>query len=157
MTVACGYHLRGTGSSLPPTIKTMSIPVFRNQTTRYELDLKLTRAVINEMVARGRVSIVTDSGRADAVLEGEVVSFTANPVTFGADARADRYNITVTAKIVLTDRATQKVIFTNPAFVYHQEYVVPEGRDFESVQTDALDLIAAKFAGSLVASILEGF
>jgi outer membrane lipopolysaccharide assembly protein LptE/RlpB len=156
-SLACGYHLRGTGSFLPPGIKTMSIPVFRNTTTRFELDVKLTRAVIDEMVARGKVAVVADASKADAVLNGEVVSFQANPVAFTDQARADHYNITVVAKITLIDRAGAKTIFSNPSFVYNQSYEVPAGRDFESVQDEAIDQIAVKFARSLVATIMEGF
>jgi outer membrane lipopolysaccharide assembly protein LptE/RlpB len=135
----------------------MSIPVFKNLTTRYELDLKLTRAVIDEMVARGKVAIVSDTARADAVLEGEVISFSATPVAFTGQARADRYTITVTAKIALKDRAGEKNLYSNPAFVYVEQYEVPPGRDFESMQTEAIDKIAEKFARSLVVAILEGF
>lgn len=153
----CGYRLRGTGSFLPPSVKTMSIPVFKNLTTRYELDIKLTRAVIDEMVARGKVVIAADPEKADATLEGEVVSFSANPVAFTGQARADRYTITVKAKIVLKERAADRTIFSNPSFVYVEEYEVPSGRDFESVQTEAIDRVAEKFARSLVATILEGF
>jgi|GEM_PF-199957 len=157
LSAACGYRLRGTGTFLPPDVRTLSVPVFKNQTTRYELDVKLTRAVIDEMVARGKVKIVADPSAADAVLEGEVVSFVANPIAFDAQSRADNYNVMVTAKITLTGRADGRVIFSNPAFVYNQAYAVPQGRDFESVQTEALDAIAGKFARSLVATILEGF
>jgi outer membrane lipopolysaccharide assembly protein LptE/RlpB len=153
----CGYHLRGTGSFLPPSIKTMSIPVFRNLTTRYELDIKLTRAVIDEMVARGKVVIAADPEKADAVLEAEVVSFSATPVAFTGQTQADRYTITVKAKILLKERAADRTIFSNPLFVYIEEYEVPPGRDFESVQTEAIDRVAEKFARSLVATILEGF
>ncbi len=154
---ACGYQLRGTGRSLPPTVKTMAIPVFKNLTTRYQLDLKLTQAVINEMVARSKVAIETDPAKADAVLEGEVVSFAAKPVAFTGQTQADRYTITVTARISLRDRATGKTIFSNPSFVYMEEYQIPPGRDFESVQSDAIDRVSEKFARSLVVAILEGF
>ena len=159
LTVAagCGYHLRGTGSSLPPSVKTMSIPVFRNLTTRYELDLKLTRAVIDEMIERGKVSVSAGSEKSDAVLEGEIVSFVATPVAFSGGAQADRYTITVTAKIILRERSSDQPLFSNPSFVYVEQYEVPPGRDFESVQTEAIDKIAPKFARSLVAAILEGF
>ena len=91
------------------------------------------------------------------MLEGEVLSFSANPVAFTGQARADRYTITVTTKIVLKERVTQKVLFSNPAFVYVEEYEVPAGRDFESVETEAIDRVAGKFARSLVVAILEGF
>jgi outer membrane lipopolysaccharide assembly protein LptE/RlpB len=153
----CGYRLRGTGSSLPPGIKTMSVPMFKNQTTRFELDVKLTRAVINELVARGKVALSPDPAAADAVLEGEITGFTANPIGFTAGNQADRYSITVTAKVTLKDRSSAKPLFTNPAFVYRQDYDVPPGSSFESVQTEAIDKIAEKFARSLVVSILEGF
>src|SRR5512143_19479 len=72
---ACGYRLRGTGSSLPTRIRTVCVPVFKNQTTRFELDVKLTRAVVSELVARGKVAISADPAAADAVLEGEITGF----------------------------------------------------------------------------------
>ena len=59
--------------------------------------------------------------------------------------------------VSLTEAKTQRVLYTNPSYVYNEDYEVPEGRDFESVQTDALKRIAEKFARSLVVSILEGF
>jgi len=153
----CGYRLRGTGSALPPGIRTVSVPVFKNLTTRYELDVKLTRAVIDELVSRGKVRVGADPAASDAVLEGEITGFTANPIGFTGGNQADRYNVTVTAKVTLKDRASAKALFTNPAFVYQQEYSVPPGTSFEAVQSEAIDRIAEKFARSLVVSILEGF
>jgi Lipopolysaccharide-assembly len=155
--VACGYRLRGTGSSLPPTIKTICVPVFKNQTTRYELDVKLTQAVINELVARGKVKISADPATADAVLEGEITGFLANPIGFSSGNQADSYNVTVTARVTLKPRSGAQPLFSNPSFIYQQEYEVPPGSSFESVQTEAIDKIADKFARSLVVSILEGF
>jgi outer membrane lipopolysaccharide assembly protein LptE/RlpB len=153
----CGYRLRGTGSALPPGIRTVSVPVFKNLTTRFELDVKLTRAVIDELIARGKVAVGADPAAADAVLEGEITGFTASPIGFTGAGQADRYTVTVTAKVVLKERATAKTIFANPAFVYQQEYSVPPGSSFEAVQTEAIDKIAGKFARSLVVGILEGF
>lgn len=153
----CGYRLRGTGSSLPPHIRTMCVPMFKNLTTRFELDVKLTRAVIGEFVARGKVAMTGDAGASDAILDGEITSFSATPIGFSGGNQADKYAITVTAKITLRDRAAGKPLFANPSFVYQQEYEVPPGANFESQETEAIDRIAAKFARSLVVSILEGF
>ena len=157
VAVCCGYRLRGTGSFLPPHIKKISIPMFKNETTRYELDLKLTQSVINELVARAKLEVSADSKGADAVLSGNIVAFNVNPIAFSGQATADRYNIIIVAKIVLRDLVNQKVIFSNPSFNYIQEYEVPEGTDFESIETQAIDIVAEKFARSLVVSILEGF
>ena len=35
---ACGYHVSGQGNSLPPTIKTIAIPVFVNQSVRFRIE-----------------------------------------------------------------------------------------------------------------------
>lgn len=131
--------------------------MFKNLTTRFELDLKLTQSVIDEIVARGKVEITGNMESADAILIGEIISFRVTPIAFSKEATADRYNIIVAAKITLKDLANQKIIFSNPNFQYVEEYEVPEGVDFESVESEALDKVAVKFARSLVSTILEGF
>jgi len=157
LAVSCGYRLRGTGSYLPSHIKRVSIPMFKNLTTRYELDLRLTQAVINEMTARAKVEVLSEKGQADAVLIGEVLGFRVNPIAFSGEASADRYNITITVRIVLRDLVNQKVLFSNPAFTYVKEYEVPEGSDFESLETDAITKASEEFARTIVVNILEGF
>jgi len=155
--IHCGYQLRGTGSFLPPNIKTVSVPMFKNMTTRFDLDVKLTQSVIDELVARGKVEVTGDSGSADAVLVGEISAFYVNPIGFSDQNTADRYNITIVAKIVLRDVANQKVVFSNPSYVYQDEYEVPQGTSFETWETQALSKVAEKFARSLVSTLLEGF
>jgi len=155
--IHCGYRLRGTGSNLPPSIKRVNVPMFKNMTTRFELDVKLTQSVIDELVTRGKVEVVSDSGQADALLLGEIVAFNVNPIAFSNQNTADRYNITVVAKIVLRDLSNQKVIFSNPNFVYIEEYEVPAGTSYETWETQAINKVAEKFARSLISTLLEGF
>lgn len=157
LLVHCGYRLRGTGSFLPPHIKRVVVPMFKNMTTRFELDVKLTQGVIDELVARGKVEVTSNSEKADALLVGEITSFNVNPIGFSRQDTADRYNITVVAKIIMRDLANQKVIFSNPSFVYVEEYEVPQGTSFETWETQAISKVAEKFARSLVSTILEGF
>jgi outer membrane lipopolysaccharide assembly protein LptE/RlpB len=157
VAIQCGYHLRGTGTFLPEHIKKINIPMFTNRTTRFQLDLKLTQSVIDEVVARGKVEITGDASTADAILVGEILSFNAVPIAFGAQATADRYNIIIVTKIVLRDLVNDKVIYSNPSHSYQYEYEVPEGADFESVESEALDKLAERFARSLVITMLEGF
>ncbi|MGQ9579092.1 MAG: LPS assembly lipoprotein LptE [Candidatus Aminicenantales bacterium] len=154
---SCGYHLRGVGTSLPSSVKKIYIPVFKNLTTRYELDLKLTQAVINELTTRGKLELVSQVEQADAVLLGEISSFQVNPIAFSGKDTADRYNITIVAKVSLLERAKQRVLYDHPSFIYIEEYEVPEGTDFESMEAEALNRVAEKFARSLVVAILEGF
>jgi len=154
---SCGYHLRGTGSSLPSHIKKIQVPMFQNKTSRFELDVKLTRSVIDELVSRGKVEVIDDLESADAVLEGEISSFKVNPIAFSGTATADRYNIIIVARIVLKDLVENQIFFSNPNFVYQKEYEVEEGVDFESVEAEAIEEVSGEFARSLVIMILEGF
>jgi outer membrane lipopolysaccharide assembly protein LptE/RlpB len=152
LAAACGYHLRGTGTFLPSHIKTLYVPMFKNETTRFQLDLKLTQAVVNEFVSRSKVEVSPD-----AVLLGDIITFNVSPIALSSQGAADRYNITVVAKVVLRDKVKNKIIFANPSFLYIQEYEVSEGTSFESMETEAIDQIAEKFARSLVVTMLEGF
>ncbi|OGD10349.1 MAG: hypothetical protein A2Y86_03915 [Candidatus Aminicenantes bacterium RBG_13_62_12] len=157
LAAGCGYRLRGTGGFLPPHIKVISVPMFKNLTTRFELDVKLTQGVINELVNRGRVEVSNDEDKAQAVLTGEILSFAVHPMAYSGQATADRYNIVVTASVTLRDTVQKRVIFSNPAYQYIEEYEVPQGSDFESMETEAVNKVSEKFARSLVIAILEGF
>jgi outer membrane lipopolysaccharide assembly protein LptE/RlpB len=158
---SCGYRLRGTGNLrdvLPAHVKKIAIPLFKNRTTRFELDKNLTNGVIDEFIARGKVEIVTDPAAADAVLTGEIAVFNATPAAYTpGKGTADRYTVTVVTMIELKDSQSKAVIYANPAFSYTEDYEVPQGKDFDSVQTEAVKKIAVKFARQLVITILEGF
>ncbi|HHF52459.1 MAG: LptE family protein [Candidatus Aminicenantes bacterium] len=154
---SCGYHLRGTGSTLPPHIKKIQVPMFTNATSRFELDVKLTQSVIDELVTRGKVEITDNMESADAVLIGEITSFRVDPIGFSGTGTADRYSITIAAKITLRDLVENRVFFSNPNFIYKKEYEVEEGVDFETVESEAIEEISGMFARSLVIMILEGF
>jgi outer membrane lipopolysaccharide assembly protein LptE/RlpB len=155
--VHCGYYLRGTGSALPQHIKRVEVPMFKNMTTRFDLDVTLTQSVINELLNRGKVEVTSDSGAADAILIGEINAFNVIPIAFTDQSTADRYTITVVAKVVLRDLINQRPIFSNPSFVYQEEYEVPQGTSFETWESEAISKVAEKFASSLVSTLLEGF
>lgn len=132
--------------------------MFQNETTRFEIDLKLTEAVINEFVTRGSVTVVPTAEEADATLEGVVRAFGVNPVAVsGATGSADRYSINIVTSITLRANKTNAVVFSNPSYVYKGEYQVEEGMDFESQETEAMSDIAEICARNLVIYILEGF
>ena len=60
----CGYHLVGTGSSLPSHLKTISIPVFKNTSSQPEIHRELTSAVLEAFISDGRLK-VAKKGNAD--------------------------------------------------------------------------------------------
>jgi site-specific DNA-adenine methylase len=91
------------------------------------------------------------------VLNGIILSFSAAPSGFSREGSADHYTIYIVTSIELVDTKSKAVIYANPSYVFNEDYEVPQGKDFESVQTEALKKIAEKFARNLVITILEGF
>ncbi len=157
----CGYHLAGratTSSFLPPTVQSIGIPPFGNRTDRPRLDQRITEALVNEFVRRGRYRAVPTAQGADAVLEGTVESYREEPVTFTEAGRYSRIQVTVTAQLRLVQTSPEKVLWSQNHFVFAQQYDLPAT---PTSQTDreivAFEEIARDFARSAVSSILEGF
>lgn len=156
----CGYNLVGKGNFLDPTIHTIEVPAFVNRTTRVELEQRVTQAVAEEFVSRGRLRLVTDAKAADAILRGSIDSFGINPIAFNPQGLATQYQISITAKIELVDhRHDDKVIWKNDQYRFTQNYQVDvvTGGDAFDQETRAIREIAVRFAESLVANLLEGF
>jgi outer membrane lipopolysaccharide assembly protein LptE/RlpB len=156
---ACGYSLVGTGSSaLPATMKTVYVPTFINDTTVVGLEQRFTDAVIRELSARGRLKPVSDRTAADAELSGRLTSCSVAPVRFDASGIAVEYQVTVTGKLVLTEKATDKPVFSEPAYLFRQPYKVPSSASsYYDREREAVEAMARPFAQNLVTTILEGF
>lgn len=157
----CGYQLAGrtrTASFLPPEVATIGVPRFGNQTDRPRLDQRISEALVNEFVQRGRYRALPSEEGADVVLEGTIESFREDPVTFSAAGRAERVEVTVTARLRLVQTSPDKVLWAQNYFVFRQQYDLP---DAPTAQFDreivAIEEIARGFARSVVTSLLEGF
>ena len=122
----CGYALVGHGNNLlPPTVKTIEVPAFVNRTTRVELEQRVTQAVADEFVSRGRLRLVTSPKDADVILRGAIDSFGIFPIAFNQQGRATQYQISITAHIELLDhRSEDKVLWKNDQYRFTENYEV---------------------------------
>jgi hypothetical protein len=154
----CGYALVGHSNFLDPSIKTIQVPAFVNRTTRVELEQRVTQAVAEEFVSRGRLRLVTTAGEADAILRGSIDTFNIFPIAFD-QGRATRYQVSITAKIELVDhRHDDKVLWKNDQYRFTEDYDVNlESTDAFDQETRAITEIAVRFAEGLLTNLLEGF
>ncbi len=155
-SIFCGYHLRGTGSSLPSYIQKIYIPEFENKTSRMELGKIITEEIISAFVSRGNFALAKAEENADAVLRGKIVSFSVVPVSI-EETGSTRYKVRVRVKVELVDLRENKVLYKNPSFYYEDEYDTIEGGDFLSMETETIRKIAEEMSVSLINTILEGF
>jgi outer membrane lipopolysaccharide assembly protein LptE/RlpB len=158
LLTSCGYGLVGRNNFLDPSIKTIYVPAFVNRTTRVELEQRVTQAVAEEFVSRGRLKLVSSANDANAILKGSIDSFNIFPIAFD-QGRATRYQISITAKIELLDhRKEDKVIWSNDQYRFTENYEVNvASTDAFDQESRAIREIAVRFAEGLVTNLLEGF
>ena len=159
--VGCGYRLAGTGgvtSVIPPGTETIAIPMVDNETNRPEIAQRVTEALINEFVVRGRYRAVPEEQGAQVVLDGVVLSFRTNPISFSPGGRSERSEVVITARMRLVQTVPEKVLWSRDNFVFTQQYDIPSVPDAPVDQVIvATDQIARDFARAVVTAILEGF
>ncbi len=114
----CGYTVNGT---LPSHIQTVAVPIFQNRTSEPAIEGLITRAVVEAFSTNGRLKVV---GRehADAVLDGEIISYAVSSIAFNRDANVVQYRLQVTINLRMRDLRRNKVLF--------QENNIREQSDF---------------------------
>jgi len=159
----CGYSLAGRGSFLPPSIKTIGIPMFVNLTSIFEVEKRVTPKVVSEFIGRGKYIVKPDTNNIDALLSGEISSITVTPADFTQDRQASKYVITVTTKVEFRDVKADKVLWANPYLQFREDYElsntanVTDPTAFLGQDLNALDRLATELARSIVSAILEAF
>jgi outer membrane lipopolysaccharide assembly protein LptE/RlpB len=159
LAVACGYQVAGTASRLPPDIKTIAIPVFTNKSTRFRIEQKVSAAVTRQFIERTSYRVTPDPAGADAELKGTINSVRSGVLTFDPNTgRATTFQIQVTASVELIDLHSKKVVFSNPHYIYREEYQVSQSATALYEESEpALNRLSRDFAHTLVTDIIENF
>lgn len=156
--LGCGYSLTGRSSTLPAGIETIGVPMFANQTNRPELEQRITEGVVDEFVTRGRFKIVAGEEGAQAVLNGTIFTYTTVPVVINEQGRATRYEIMITARVVLREVGTDRTLWSDDRFLFKEQYEIAAlAETYIDREIIAIDEVAGDFAARVVSSILEGF
>src|SRR5580704_10359349 len=158
-TVSCGYHVAGRAANLPSEWKTIAVPAFKNDTTRYRIEQRFTESVIRQFLQRTKYRIVQNTEEADAVLHGEVLTIETNPMIFNATTgQVTMMLVTVHTKVQLVDNKTQQVVYKNDDIVFREEYQIStDAKEFFEEQDPALERLARDLAAQLVSNVVETF
>ena len=156
--VGCGYRLAGRNQFLPENVKVIAVPPFTNNTRRPEIEQRITEAVTATFIRRGGYRTTAIEQQADAVLKGQVTGYDVTPVSVGADGRANRYEVVITAAVEMQGLPSGDVLYRSQHFVFKRQYdVVGGAANIFDQEIVAIEDIAQDFAESVVTSILEGF
>jgi outer membrane lipopolysaccharide assembly protein LptE/RlpB len=163
LSEGCGYSLAGRGSFLPAYIRTIGVPLFANTTQVFEIERRVTERVRNELLGRGKYTVLPQETGVDAVLSGTISSISLMPAAFTPQQQASRYVLIMSASIEFKDVKSGKVLWSNPSLQFREEYEVTteasatDVNAFLGQDVNAQDRLAAEFARTVVSAILEAF
>ena len=156
---ACGYHVAGAANRIPPDVKTIAVPAFKNLSSTFHIEQQLTSAVTREFLERTHYRISPNPVDADAVLKGTVKEVRGHAITFDINTgRATTLQVQVIADVKLEDAHTHRILFANSNYAFREEYQVSESPSalFEE-DKPALDRLFRDLARTLVTDIFENF
>jgi Lipopolysaccharide-assembly len=159
LAAACGYRVAGTATRLPADVKVIAIPAFTNKTPRFKIEQRMTAAVMREFIERSTFQVTSNPTSADAELKGTVNSVRSGVLTFDPNTgRATTFQIQVSASVQLIDLHTKQVLFSNPHYIFREEYQVSQSTPalFEE-DVPAMNRLSRDFARTLVTDIVENF
>jgi hypothetical protein len=99
LVAGCGYSTRG---SLPDHIKTVAVPIFKNRTLEPGVESAITSGVVNAFSSGGRVKVVPID-EADAILQGEVVGYSLDGLSFDTNANVRAYRLRLVLNVEFRD------------------------------------------------------
>src|SRR5262245_41853365 len=150
---ACGYHVQSAVRDVPGGVSSLGVPVFRNLTPQFRIEQRITQSVLRELAARTRVPVEPRGDGVDAVLEGEIRSISASPVSFGRETFASAFLVTVQMSVRLVRSRDKSVLWENGDFSFRERYEInPNVVGFFSEENPALERLARDFAASLTST-----
>ena len=156
LNLQCGYRLAGRGRNLPATAQTIYIPEFKNATLQYQAERFVTIAIKEEFIRRSRLRLSESIEKADLLLEGIISAFATAPVSHSDRGAAIQYAVSITVNVRLVDTKKNESFYMGTGLVFNDTYEAATA-DFFSQETESQNKIAAKFASSIVSSILDKF
>jgi hypothetical protein len=155
----CGYRVAGGASRvLPPSVHTIAIPAFENQTQAARIEQSLTAAVVQEFLARTRYRVQASTAGSDAILRGVVTSVYSSPTLYDPTVnRTTGVLLTVGLRMSLVSATTGETLYETGDWTYREPYEV--SRDpaaYLGENQPALERLSRQVAASLVSTLVEG-
>lgn len=146
-------------AKLPSGIKTIAVRTFKNEIPPKEqfayrpgLEIELTNAIIDRFIFDGNLKVV-DESKADAVLEGAIISYEQEGVRFDRLESIEEYRLFLVIRFKLLDRRANLAILEEPNFSGRAEFFV--SRSPANVRRAAANTATFDLARSLVDRIVE--
>lgn len=118
----CGYHIAGRGGNMPGNVTSMSIPFFKNRIQRPDVETVITTALVDEFVKSGIAKVVQEN--AEAVLNGAIIGYELNPVSFSNNDVIQEYRLIIKLEISFVRNSDGKILWEDKNFIDYEDFKV---------------------------------
>jgi len=153
---SCGYHLAGYGSTLPPHIRAISIPLFKNSSSEPNIQRDATVAIRRAFISDSRLS-VTGTSKADLLMRGTLTNYQLRGVSFSSEDSAEEYIVRLGIQVEAYDRIKKKIVFSQKFTTQWDYRSTSSVVDSESEKHTALKEAYDDLADRLVSITIEQF
>lgn len=132
----CAYKLSSETDSLPGDVKSIQIPLFKNDSPEVGAEVFFTNALKSEALRAKFISLKNDANDAEAILQGRILSISviADESVIEAEntkylpnstVLATQYKVSVNTEIVLKRRDSNTVLWSG-VFKQESNYSAPQ-------------------------------
>lgn len=153
---SCGYHLVGYGTKLPPHLRAISIPIFKNSSSEPSIQRDVTDAVRRAFISDGRLKVV-DTRKADLLILGTLTDYHLRPVATTSEDSAEEYVVRLGVQVEAYDQIKKKIIFNQKVPTQWDYRATSSVVDSDLAKYSALREAYADLADRLVSMTIERF
>lgn len=141
-------------NSVPAHIKTIAIPVLRNESLQAGVEDEATRRIIQRFQDRNVLAIAEPSA-ANSLLDGVIRNYENKVYRFDDQEQAQEYIVIITANVIVQDRVKNKELWSEEGIRATATYEVvgPRIRTETDARAEAID----QLADIILSRTLEGW
>jgi len=153
----CGYHFPGHGGALPGGVKKLHIPLFVNRTAEPLLENEISNSVSEVLSRNSNISLVDSADVAEAILEGEVQSYSAGALSYDKNDDISEYRATVTIAVRLRQAQDGRLLWQGK-LSWNEDYQAADDKaEQENLEQAAIETICLRLAEELLYRMMDDF
>ena len=151
---SCGYTV---GAKLPPNVKNIAVPVFKNLTQQPTVEDVMTSAVVSAFSNMG-IKVVPVQ-QADAILEGEITEYNVQSIAYDSSINAEVFRLRMRLNLQFRDVRNNTMIWRQEGFEDHSDFRSrgDVAQTISQERTGAVSQAATEIARRVVSLALDRF
>jgi outer membrane lipopolysaccharide assembly protein LptE/RlpB len=154
LLTSCGYHFPGQSEALPGGVESVYLPLFSNRTNQPLLDSLMTSSLSKVLSRNAQIDLVEHREGADAVLTGEIVSYSGKALSYTSSDTIASYRVQMEIVLTLTRIGNGEILWQQKATRSEDfdggDDVLSQDDYEDAARNELMDALAEEFYYQLV-------